>query len=311
MEWGSRLSQDEHWPEAAEVLRAHHAKWEGLRTLSASRLSELANRVLDAWTGVNADQVALALDLLCLSAAQAASTAQAAEFCDSVLVVLADQQNVSTPVRDAYLVLLDQLLQAAPAETRYRELLAQAAGLWRRMASPTMFDWGLGLVEVLLNTPAPDPGGRVATVMEVLGRGQDFQKRLNLRQRSELEALAEEVGLPLESRQEPTDESDELWRQLDGRVVGLYSLLPRAAESLEKRLSRLCSPRAVEANADTVSTTALQSLARRADYLIVDTWHASHSATGAIDAVRPRDRQILPQGRGVSGFLQALERSLS
>lgn len=199
----------------------------------------------------------------------------------------------------------------APGETRYRELLDQVAALWRRVASPTVFDWGLGLVEVLLNAPAPDLGSRAAMVMEVLGRGQDFQKRLTLRQRSELEALAEEVGMPIQIVQEPTEETDGPWRQLDGRVVGLYSLLPRAAESLEKRLSRLCSPRAVEGNADTVSTTALQSLARRADYLIVDTWHASHSATGAIDAARPRSRQILPRGRGVTAFLQALEHSLS
>ncbi|MFI6064646.1 protein DpdD [Micromonospora sp. NPDC051227] len=311
VEWGFRLSRDEHWPEAAEVLRAHHAQWEGLRTLPASAVSELANGVLDAWTGVNADQVAMGLDLLCLAAAETASAAQAAEFSETVLEVLAEQQNVSTPVREAYLVLLDQLLQAAPSERRYRELLVQAAGLWRRVASPNMFDWGLGLVEVLLNAPAPDSGSQVAIVMEVLSRGQDFQRRLNLRQRSELEALAEEVALPIQLVEESTEESDGLWQQLDGQVVGLYSLLPRAAESLEKRLSRLCSPGAIEGNADTVSTTALQSLARRADYLIVDTWHASHSATGAIDAIRPRNRQILPRGRGVSAFLQALEQSLS
>ncbi|MFI7073408.1 protein DpdD [Micromonospora sediminicola] len=311
VEWSSRLSRDDRWPKAAEVLRSQHAQWEGLGTLQASKLSQLASDVLDGWTGANADQVAMVLDLLCLAAADTASTAQAVEFCDTVLVVLADQQNMSAPVREAYLVLLDQLLQAAPAETRYRELLDQVGALWRRVASPTVFDWGLGLVEVLLSTPAPDLGSRAATVMAVLGRGQDFQKRLNLRQRSELEVLAEEVGMPLQIVQEPTEETDGTWRQLDGRVVGLYSLLPRAAESLEKRLSRLCSPKAVEGNADTVSTTALQSLARRADYLIVDTWHASHSATGAIDAARPRSRQILPRGRGVTSFLQALEQSLS
>ncbi|MBQ1076748.1 hypothetical protein KBX06_26890 [Micromonospora sp. C31] len=310
-EWCLRLGRDERWPEAAEVLRGQHAQWEGPRTLPASKLSGLANGVLDAWTGVNADQVAMVLDLLCLAAAETASTAQAVEFCDTVLVVLADQQNMSAPVREAYLVLLDQLLQAAPAQARYRELLDQIAALWRRVAAPTVFDWGLGIVEVLLNAPAPDPGSRAAGVVAVLSRGQDFHKRLNLRQRSELEALAEEVGLPLQSVQEPTEEADGLWRRLDGQVVGLYSLLPRAAESLEKRLSRLCSPKAVEGNADLVSTAALQSLARRADYLIVDTWHASHSATGAIDAVRPRSSQVLPRGRGVTGFLQALETSLS
>ncbi|PMR61019.1 hypothetical protein C1A38_11350 [Verrucosispora sp. ts21] len=311
IDWCARLSRDERWPEAAEVLRTQHAQWESLRTIPASKLIELADDVLDAWAGVNADQMAMVLDLLCLAAADAAKTGQGAEFCDTVLEVLADQQNMSGPVREAYLILLDQLLQAAPAAARYRELLHQVASVWRRVASPIVFDWALALAEVLLSAPAPNTDSRAAVVIEVLSRGQDFQKRLSLRQRSELQALAEELGLPLQIVQEPAGETEKIWRQLDGRTIGLYSLLPRAAESLEKRLSRLCSPRAVEGNADTVSTTALQSLARRADYLIVDTSHASHAATGAIDAVRARNMQILPQGRGVTAFLQALEQSLS
>ncbi|GAA5192489.1 hypothetical protein GCM10023322_52220 [Rugosimonospora acidiphila] len=101
-----------------------------------------------------------------------------------------------------------------------------------------------------------------------------------------------------------------MWRRLDGSLIGLYTLLPRAAELLRKRLLRLCEPSAVEANADTVATAALQSLASRADYLIVDTWHAAHVATAANDAVRPRNLQVMPRGRGITAFLQAPEQHL-
>jgi hypothetical protein len=66
----------------------------------------------------------------------------------------------------------------------------------------------------------------------------------------------------------------------------------------------------VRENHDEVATQALRSLAERADYFIVDTWHATHQATGAIDAVRPRERQILPRQRGLTGFLRALETAL-
>jgi hypothetical protein len=61
---------------------------------------------------------------------------------------------------------------------------------------------------------------------------------------------------------------------------------------------------------DTVATQALRTLAKNADYLLVDTWHATHEATAAIDAVRPRNNQIMPKGHGISGFLRALEGAL-
>ena len=103
-----------------------------------------------------------------------------------------------------------------------------------------------------------------------------------------------------------------IWlQQLDSKIIGLYSLLPRAAESLSRRLSLLCSTASVEGNADTVATAALRSLAARADFMIIDTRHAAHAATNAIDAVRPRDRQIFPQGRGTSAFLRALESTIA
>ena len=102
-----------------------------------------------------------------------------------------------------------------------------------------------------------------------------------------------------------------MWSELDGKLVGIYSLLPHAASHLEQRLRQLCSVGEVRGNQDLVATPGLRSLAKRSDYLIVDTWHAAHQATGAIDAVRPRERQILPTQRGTSGFLLALEGSLS
>ena len=101
-----------------------------------------------------------------------------------------------------------------------------------------------------------------------------------------------------------------MWSELDGKLLGLYSLLPRAAVLLAGRLSKLSSVQ-VKGNDDKVATPGLRTLAERADYFIVDTWHAAHQATGGIDAVRSRDRQILPQQRGVTGFLRALEAVLT
>ena len=66
----------------------------------------------------------------------------------------------------------------------------------------------------------------------------------------------------------------------------------------------------IETNADTVATAGLRSLAASADFLVVDTRHAAHAATMAFDEVRPRDRQLFSNGRGLSSFIERLRNEL-
>jgi hypothetical protein len=236
--------------------------------------------------------------------------ARAGDFCDAVLLLLAAQKNLSAPVREAYLDLFDQILESGPSPQRYQTTLNHAVELWQQISAPTTVDWGISLIDILLLRPASEPSARINAVNAVITKARDFDQRLNLRQRTEIEVLAGEAGLPTRQAPTATTGADIIWRKLDGRMIGVYSLLPRAAELLARRLASLCSPSGVEGNDDTVSTSALRSLAAHADHLIVDTWHAAHAATNAIDAVRPRGRQILPRGRGVSAYLQALEQAL-
>ena len=121
--------------------------------------------------------------------------------------------------------------------------------------------------------------------------------------------LADQAGLGLSLEIEPNVlGEDNIWARLTGTRVGLYSLLPRAGSLLEERLRELAGGRVtVEQNSDHVATPRLKSLAAHADFMVVDTWHAPHSATIAIDAVLPRNQQVLPRGGGVMSFLAALE----
>jgi hypothetical protein len=99
-----------------------------------------------------------------------------------------------------------------------------------------------------------------------------------------------------------------IWGRLANARVGLYSLRPSAGTRLQERLSQLAGGRVVvEQNDDHVATSRLQSLAAHVDFMIVDTWHATHSATIAIDAVLPRALQVLPRGGGVMSYLAALQ----
>jgi hypothetical protein len=310
LEWATRLGGDARWTDAATTLRNGHESWEPLTTLSGQSLSKLCDALLDASGGQNADQLRACLDILCSAAAGILAQGQSNDFCLVVLALLSVQENFSEMVRNAYLDLLVAWLAAGPTVNEYNDVVDQTFAIWERIASPNAVDWANNVLEAMVDAPCPDVSKRTSTAVLMTEGARHHASRLSLRQQVEVEGLAADFGLPTREVDAPQDELD-VWAKLDGKSVGIYSLLTRAEIYLKDRLSRLCSVGDVKGNSDHVATQALRSLAERSDYLVVDTWHAAHQATGAIDAVRPRDRQILPRQRGHSGFLRALEDALS
>ncbi len=310
LQWAIRLADDVRWADAATTLRNGSEGWEPLTTISAHTIAGVCDALLEASGGPNADQLRTCLDILCLEAATLLVHGQGEDFCQVVLALMSEQENFSEMVRDAYLDLLASWLAAGSTANEYGEVIDQTLAIWIRIASPNAVDWANRVLEVMLDAPCPDESKRTSAAVVMIEGVRRQANRLTLRQQVEIEGLAADYGLPTRELHAPQDELD-AWAKLDGKLVGIYSLLTRAETYLRERLSRLCSVGEVKGNSDQVATPALRSLAERADYLVVDTWHAAHQATGAIDAVRPRERQILPRLRGHSGFLRALEDALA
>jgi hypothetical protein len=309
LEWATRLGDGVRWTDAATTLRNGHEAWEPLTTIGAQTLADVCDALLEASGGPNADQLRTSLDILCSEAASLLTRGQPDDFCQVVLALLSEQENFSEMVRNAYLDLLAAWLAAGPTANEYDEVIDQTLTIWNRIASPNAVDWANRVLEAMVDAPSPDESKRTSAAIVMIEGVRRHASRLTLRQQVEVEGLAADFGLPTREVDAPQDELD-VWAKLDGKSVGIYSLLTRAETYLRERLSRLCSVGEVKGNSDQVATQALRSLAERADYLVVDTWHAAHQATGAIDAVRPRESQILPRGRGHSGFLRALEDAL-
>jgi hypothetical protein len=310
LEWATRLGGGDRWADGATTIRNGHEQWEPLTSIGAQSLAEVCDALLEASGGPNVDQLRICLDILCIEAASILNQGEPNDFCQVVLALLSEQENFSEMVRNAYLGLLAAWLAAGPAANEYDEVLDQTLAIWNRIASPNAADWANSVLEAMVDAPCPDEPKRTSTAVLMIDGLRQRANRLTLRQQVEVEGLAADFGLPTREIDAPQDELD-VWAKLDGKSVGIYSLLARAEMYLKERLSRLCSVGEVKGNSDLVATQALRSLAERADYLVVDTWHAAHQATGAIDAVRPRERQILPKLRGHSGFLRALEDALA
>lgn len=309
-EWCSRVAADTEWADAERVLRSEHDSWAPLADLPAGELRTAADQVLEGWVNANRLQVVASLDLLCQAAETTVGRASG-YFAEVLLEILSAQENLSPATRDAYLQVLAQLLDHVGVAD-YRNSVDQALALWRAVASVHAVDWGLSLVELVVSAPCPDDGIRRRLIHQVLGDAAAWVRRLNLRQRSELIALAEEndFPLPLMEQADASGAEESVWARLNGALIGVYSMQPNVVGLLRRRLAPLCTPAGVEGNDDKVATDALRAMVRRVDYLVVDTRHAAHAATGAIDDLVPKSEQILPGGGGVSAYLRALEAHL-
>ena len=309
LEWAVRVSGDIRWPDAGAVVRDHCGSWRSVGSLDSRQVTEVCDALLDATGGANTDQLRYSLDLLCNEAAAILSRGSVNDFCQVVLVLLSEQDNFSEMVRSAYLDLLAAWLEVCPSANDYGQMLDQTLEIWKRISSPVAVVWAVGVLEAVTDLPCLDRARRTVLAAQLIDGARQYYSRLSLRERVEVETLATELRLPSQAIEAQGAERD-VWSALDSKVVGVYSLLPRAAGYLRSRLAQLCSVGEVRENHDQVATQALRALAARADYLIVDTWHAAHQATAAIDSVRPRERQILPRQRGLTGFLRALEEAL-
>lgn len=307
--WLRRVGQSESWSNAAEVLRTESDRWDIAEFASNSAAEAAGAALLEASSNRNADQVLRCLDLLCALARDLVGQMIGDSLVEAVMLVIGDQANPSHQVREAFRGLLEPLLQSGPSPDQYAEYIELIRSLWAKVQSRSTFDWGLDLADLLISMQCPDRLAVQRLVQDLMVWAFSHRQQLAHRQALMVNVIAEQAELAASLELEPSVPRDEnVWGRLAGTRVGLYSLWPNAGSQLQTRLLRLVgAPVTVEQNADHVATTALTTLAARVNYMVVDTWHAKHSATMAIDSVLPRDQQVLPRGGGVMSFLAALQ----
>ena len=313
--WLERVASDVPWSDAAATARSLVGSWDSVASLNAGEAQRAADNLLEALEGPDSGQVGAILDLLCAAAAETVERPAAAPFFDAVLIALSTQENLSNTVRGAFVVLVLSLLPAGPTSLRYREVVGLAKELWDKVRSAEALTWALDLLDAFAANASPDPTVRSEFAGSVGSAAAGFAMRIAPYQRTMLIELASECGAevhlptPRVAGGEPDIEVDP-WSGLAHKLVGLYSLLDGVGGRFRSRLQSLNSAVKVGTNADTVATAALRSLAASADYLVVDTRHAAHAATMAIDEARPRDRQLFPNGGGLSSFIERLRNEL-
>ena len=310
LKWFSRVSENIVWPEAFEVLRESNSSWSIEDILETTTIQDCANFLLEASTGVNRREIRSGLSTVCELGSAIMDRSVSDPLIDAILLVLSEDENPTEQVRSAFSNLMVKALRIGPSVERYQDLLVQSGDLWNKVKSPDAIPWALDLGDMILELPCPSPSFRINYFLELEIGAAGFWGRIGADQKLLLDTLAKESGTEIRLPLDLPEEEANLWEKLDGRTVGIYSLLENSGSRLEKRL-KLLSPRVlVLSNGDKAATLALNNMVKAVDYLIVDTRHASHAATIAIDNLRHRDSQLFPQGGGISSFISCLKEVL-
>lgn len=208
--------------------------------------------------------------------------------------------------RQASLVLLDEILAAGCSSNEYGELV-QALSRQLGLLGPRDGAWLAQCLDLLLLFTSQSPPIRDALFAESLGVAQSWSERLESRDAALLRYVFGEAGLDLAVVRTADAGADEAVLTRSFRAVGIYSLREGAAKIASKWIKSMWPEVEIRASADHVNSASLAALVRGCDVMLVQTSHAKHAATQAIEAaVLDRSRLVLVHGRGATALVRGL-----
>lgn len=206
--------------------------------------------------------------------------------------------------RQAALVVLEEILAAGASRDEYVELI-DAVHRQLGILGPRDAAWLAQCLGLFLVFGAPDTTRRSALFAEALGVATSWASRTEAADVTVLELLFAEAGLTLARPASPEAAAEAPPARSFGSV-GIYSLLESAARVAAGWIRKVFPDVTVRLSSEHVNSSSLVGFARGSDVLLVQTSHAKHAATQAIEAAADPARVVLVHGRGASALVRAL-----
>jgi len=216
------------------------------------------------------------------------------------------------------LTVLNELVEAqlvlGPGDSNaYRELVDYVIHLWSEYASPVLLDWGLDVLELFCGYPRPLAEPLKELLQAIVGRCHGFIRRVEADQLELLRTFALEVGedslaeISGTSREDATKPHENIFTDLAGKLIVLYTLNESAARQVRDILEARTSTARFALSHDTKGSSRLRQLARNADLFVMAVSSSTHAATNFITDNRPSDLPLLrPQGKGSASMLRVI-----
>jgi hypothetical protein len=212
--------------------------------------------------------------------------------------------------------LLRGLLATGLSKAAYIEAISDFDEIFAENSSPTHFDWGLNLAELLLLYPDPDQGAaKLRLFLNVVGKLRVAPHRITQAQRILLETLARDYNCPglLDNFPDISIEAAITFPEMSGYsgLIGIYTLTDGAGQRAKEILLRLYRQATVVLNSDVSATEQLRALAKAAD-IFVFAWKSSkHQAYYCVKDTRQGKEIVLPRGKGSASILAGVLEKIS
>lgn len=205
--------------------------------------------------------------------------------------------------RQAALSVLDGVLAVGCSSTEYREILGAVA---RELSviGPRDGQWLAQVVDLLLLSACPDRAERSAVVAQAAGVARSWTDRIDSRDSVLLGLLFRSAGVEFSTQHQDEAASKGV---PPFRSVGVYSRMESAIRVLTSWIEAQWPGVSVRSSSAHGNSDSLVALVRGVDVMLVQTSHATHAATGAIDvAIQDPRRLVRVHGRGATSLMRAL-----
>ena len=322
-EWLERLCSSHEFPGAIEIIRRGVIEWSIDELLASpkqiARIADLLAAARSATADVILrDAIPTMVEAFC---PEGQSFRQFKSIYLNLALILALDSSIGASDLAAIALLAETSLEAglqnSPETNEYQDLLEIIETAWSQVASIRHLDWALSVLDVLIAFNV----GQCAMIDPFFNQIASGLRQWSRRVRSDQWDYAEQLASDLDQftvvaelrpKDEPAAIAPALGEALARKTIAIYTLTERighrAAQLLKNRFPEL----QIQLLQDKVASDRLKQLARTADIFVVNTWDAKHAATGAIKAVRPKNKvTLLPKSKSAGSIVREVYESVS
>ena len=206
--------------------------------------------------------------------------------------------------RHAALDLLSDILLTGCTTDEYTTAVAAVRDQLARLG-PREVGWFTGVLDIQLFSAVPDTSLRDELFAEALGVARSWLERIEVTEAIVLQKLFADAGLDFRLPSGHRD-AEPHRRVKTFERVGIYSLSESAAKNAARWIRDEWPGVDVRLSHAHANNSELEGLVHRSDVLLMQTSHAKHAATMAIERLIETTRLVRVNGRGATSLFRGL-----
>ena len=316
MQWAEQLQTGHNLAAAEYEVQSAPTNWDAHKIRDDIQLAQRFTDIIGGLNGAAGSVARAAVPQIFASFfPDEAETSQAAKPIASLLFLLiAMDDSLSRADLDLLAQLATLLIEQGLSSSDYVSLLSDLEDVQKRIGSYAYLSWSLDISETLAILPCPSYKARDARLrlfLLVLGQATSFAHRLMPTDLLPIETLVKDYDVESDAisalkRKQDTGGADASVPNLEGKMIGIYTLAEAAGGRAQAALQELFPGCKVVVNSDLVATAQLRSLAKAADLFVFAWKSSSHQAFYCVkDALAGRELIWAP-GKGTASILRAV-----